>query len=47
MHTNCDGLRTLVQIVCTQPLCFAIAWFSLRSKLLSDRLNAHFGRDKL
>ena len=45
--TNCDGLRTLIRIVCTQPLCFAIAWFLVRSKLLADRLIERFGRDKL
>ena len=46
-QTNCDGVRTFVQMVCTQPLCFAIAWFLMRSKLLAERLIEHFGRDKL
>ena len=44
---NCDGLRTFVWMVCTQPLCFAIAWFLVRSKLLANRLIERFGRDKL
>ena len=44
---NCDGLRTFVRIVCTQPLCFAIAWFLVRSKLLAERLIERFGRDRL
>ena len=46
-QTNCDGVRTFAQVVCTQPLCFAIAWFLMRSKLLAERLIAGFGRDKL
>ena len=46
-YTNCDGLRTHATSVCRQPLCFAIAWFLVRSKLLADRLIERFGRDKL
>ena len=46
-YANCDGLRTHATTVCTQPLCFAIAWFLVRSKLLADRLIERFGRDKL
>lgn len=45
--TNCDGLRTHATTVCRRPLCFAIAWFLVRSKLLADRLIVRFGRDKL
>ena len=45
--TNCDGLRTHAMAVCGRPLCFAIAWFLLRSKLLAERLIERFGRDKL
>ena len=44
---DCDGLRTHAMAVCGRPLCFAIAWFLVRSKLLADRLIERFGRDKL
>lgn len=30
-YTNCDGLRTHATTVCREPLCFAIAWFSMRA----------------